>query len=254
MQNNNRKRIIFFTALVLIFTSVLSAGNGIDRKEGTHLTDKYREYSNGEIQLMPESTLSETVRQNIVNHGTQFLIEIVYVLPVLPIEMTSLQTLAALLLDIRSLEGIEYWSGGRGRMYPYIKKSYRVEENRSRTPLPSPGLDNGERTVEFIQFQKDTSFGANWYQVNLEIGSDSILLKTLNLTDLKAFTKKTADSEGVLLQIMIVPGDDETLMYCAVSLKEFPPIGWSQGGIAGSFNHRVSALEAWFADRVFGKE
>ncbi|GEM_PF-4730995 len=247
-------KIINFTVLFIIFSTLIFADNGIERKEGTHLTDKHRTYSEGDIQLLPEFSLTETVRNNIINHDTDFLVEFVFKLPVLPPEMISLQTLSSLLLDIETLEGIEYWSGARGRMHPYIKKSYRVEEKGNRIALPSLTLSESTSSAEFIQFQRDTSFGSNWYQVNLEITSDSILFKTINLTDLKAFTKKTADKEGILLQMVIIPGEDETTMYCAVALKEFPSIGWTQGGIAGSFNHRISALEAWFADRAFGKE
>lgn len=247
----NKLKQFFLMVMVLIIPLTIFADTGIERKQGTHFTNKIRDYSEGEIQLIPEFSLTETIRNNIINHGTQFLVEFVFELPVLPPDAASLQSLAELLIDIGSLEGIKYWSGGRGRMYPYIKKSYRVEESGSRSSLPLPTITEDTNSVEFIQFQRDTSFGTNWYKVNLEIGSDAVLMNTLNLTELKAFTKKTSDAEGVLLQMAIIPYDDKTIMYCAVALREFPPIGWSQGGVAGSFNHRVSALEAWFADRVF---
>ena len=250
-----KKAFIAFLILAFFVGSIGFADeNGRERKEGTHFTDKAREYSEGEITLLPDFSFSNAIRENITAHGTAFLVEFLFTLPALPDEYASLDAVADLLLDIETLEGIEYWSGGRDRMYPYIRKSCRVESIGSKDPLPVPEPMTPGGPVDFIQYQKDSSFGSNWYDVSVESGEDAILMKTVNLTELKAFTKKTADAGGVLLQMAVIPREEDALMYCAVAMKEFPPIGWSQGGVAGSFNNRISALEAWFADRVYGLE
>lgn len=252
MHNKSIIFVVFLAALITI--SVSAADSDRERKEGTHFTNKVREYSEGDIVLLPEFSLSEKIRLNIESHETTFLVEFLFTLPSLPDEYNTLDSIAALLLDVDSLEGIEYWSGGRGRMHPYIKKSYRVEALGSKTALPPANPAAMGRTVDFIQYQKDTSFGSNWYSASVMRSEDAILMTTVNLTELKSFTKKTSDAGGVLMQIAVIPGSSDVQMYIAMALKEFPPIGWSQGGVAGSFNHRISALEAWFADKVYGVE
>ena len=249
------RRIAALAALLIFAVPfVLLGEDDTERKEGTHYIDKIREHGEGDIVLLPDFSFSDDIRLSIESHKTTYLVEWLYTLPALPPGFATLDTLAALMLDVDSLEGIEYWSGGRGRMYPYIKKSYRVESPDSRNSLPPLNPAPAGTAAEFIQYQKDTSFGANWYEVSVEVGTDAVLMTTVNLTELKAFTKKTADAGGVLLQMSLIPREEDALLYCAVAMKEFPPLGWSPRGIAGSFDNRISALEAWFADRIYGME
>ena len=139
-------------------------------------------------------------------------------------------------------------------MAPYIKKSYRVDENGSRSAMPSLKWPSGKDTIRFTQFQRDTSFGTNWYDITVHLGTDSVLMETLNLTDLQAFTKKTQNAGGVLMQLAVIPETDRTIMYSAVAFKEFPPIGWGRSAVSGSFNHRISAIQSWFANTIYGPE
>lgn len=248
------KRLLFIAISFAVILSSLHSQEMSPRKEGTHFLEKDRVYSEDEFQLIPEFGFSDRIRSDILEHGTVFLVEFLYRLPELPPEIQTTREIANLILDVETLEGIEYWSGWRKRMHPYIRKSYRVENLGSKKPLPPLVLTGEDESASFIQYQKDTTFGNGWYRIDVEQSDDSVLMTTLNLTELKALTKKTAEAGGVLVQMAVIPHNDHVVLYCVVGLSKFPDVGWSQGGIAGSFNHRISALEAWFADRVYGRE
>ena len=187
----NKIFLIITVAITFLFPIFLFAEDeGKERKEGSHFTEKVRDYSEGDITLLPGFSFSDKIRRNIESHETTFLVEFLFTLPVLPAEYETLDSIAEILLDIESLDGIEYWSGGRGKMYPYIKKSCRVEALGSKEalpPLPPPAMGT---VANFVQYQKDTSFGANWYMVGVEKSEDAILMTTVNLTELKSLYKK----------------------------------------------------------------
>ncbi|MDF1569632.1 MAG: hypothetical protein P1P77_16560 [Spirochaetaceae bacterium] len=249
-----RKLFLVLYVLTAVSLAPIWAQNQFERKEGTHILAKERVYSDGEILSLPDFSFSSHIRDNIVGHDTEFLTEITWDMPPLPASYTDPKSLIDLFINVESLEGIEYWSGGRDRMHPYIKKSYRVESNGSRSALPPIKWPQDAQSVRFIHYQKDTSFGSNWYDMTLRAAPDAILMETVNLSDLTAYFQKTQDAGGVLMQMAVIPKTDRTIMYCAVAFKEFPPIGWGQSAVSGSFNHRISAIQAWFADTIFGPE
>ena len=245
----------FFILLCLVIPVLwASAQETYEIKEGAHLTAKERVYSDGEIQLLPNFEFSDQIREKILAHDTGYLTEILWEMPPLPADISNPDRLMELLINVESLEGLEYWSGGRDRMAPYIKKSRRVESSGSKNALPPLEWSGDSDSISFVQMQKDTAFGTNWYDVSLYRGDNTVLMETLNLTDLRAYTRKTQDAGGVLLQMAVIPEEDRTLMYTAVAFKVFPPIGWGRSAVSGSFNHRVSAIQAWFATAVFGPE
>ncbi len=243
--------------LIFLFPSLfaLYAGEGLPSEAlGLNFTARQLNYveEGADITLLPAFSGYKDYVKGLNTFAPSSVVELLYTMP-LPetggkeIRLYLLQALAR----ISSLEGLEYWSGSRGRMYTYLEEAYPVSAKRSRKQLDDPSFSRlPDKEQNLYVFQKDTTFGKAWYEVHYTVLEDGILLSMVN-TSVIRYKMFPVMREGRLrIDLLALPGKDELVFYGSAAFK----LGYTFGikmDLSGSFDHRMSALQSWFARQIY---
>ncbi len=160
-----------------------------------------------------------------------------------------LDELSALLCSVEKLTGLEYWSASRKKMRLLYETVYKIESETSRKPVDSPtpvhaaALDPGQ-SLDFLAFQKDTSFGANVFGYTLGRGGDSLLLKSQNLTVMRYLLLPFVSPGNMQSWLWVIPCREGLLLYFMMNIES---INFAVERVFESTSNRALALLGWLA-------
>ena len=175
----------------------------------------------------------------------------VEVLNLIPGEYEGFDMVAAanLLLELSTLEGLEYYSASRERMRTLFLQSYAIESAENETRIADPSVDAAPAEGTAVMFQEDMTFGKNKLKISYEVTESTIHMITENLTTFSWGPIPLIRPGDLRLHALIYKADDFTLYYGCFGAKA-PRIGILENRIYNSFYNRLISLYTWFQAKL----
>ncbi len=253
----NKNRIsIFFLKVFLLFLcpfSLFAKKPKPPEWDGANYLERELNYvERPELSLLPDFELSRQIRENLVDFDPSGTVEILYRMPKLEThEDNQMLYILNRMSRISTMEGIEYYSGSRKMMYPYLEEAFVAEMRKSETAVDDPHFDTLPREPRKITvYQNDTTFGKAWYDVYLETTGSAIRLSMTNTTTMRYKMFPVMRAERLHIEMIIIPREDDLLFYGLASFKLGNTFG-IELKLDESFDHRMSALQVWFNNQVY---
>ncbi len=205
--------------------------------------------------LLPLFEGAEEIRAGLRSQKPSGIVELLYTMPLPPIDQEYRQlSILQALSQISTLQGIEYFSGSRQAMYLYLEEAYVVEDTKKKQkkPIADPVFDSlPSGAVSLAVYQRDTTFGDIWYNTTFQVTKDAVLLSMVNKSTIWIKKIYPAMSEGrLIINVVVIPQKEELVFYALASYR----LGFTFGidlSLGESFDHRVSALQGWFARQIY---
>ena len=152
--------------------------------------------------------------------------------------------------NLHALEGLQYYSRSWDRLHPLIEEAGLVDEVGSTELLADPVFNNLPRKSRYLYYQKDTRFGAVWYDLIYDSGEDYVSLTLENRTTMKYMLFPVFEPQSLVIRLYLIPRENEMLLY-GTSYGTYPRILSFAVDFEDSFERRLSALQKWVADQLF---
>lgn len=163
-------------------------------------------------------------------------------------------TLYNLLQQFRSMEGIQYYSAGQGRMRLFCNASHLVKGPADRTALADPHYPAIEPAHEFYVEQDDSTFGRTLYAVTVKgLGGGAVELAMTNVEQVRYGLLPVLGPGALKLALVVQPSTDAGWLYFYgnVGVRTGRMFGM-ENRVRASFSNRLSALCTWFAKQAAG--
>ncbi len=175
----------------------------------------------------------------------------VEVLNLIPGEYNDLDmiTAANLLLEVSTLESLEYYSASRERMRTLFVQSYVIDDAVHENRVDDPTLDAIPASGELTMFQEDLTFGKNKLKINYVVTPATIHMVTENITTFSWGPIPLIRPGNLRLHVVIYKGENFLLYYGNFGAKALR-IGILEKRIYNSFHNRLVALYGWFERKL----
>ena len=150
---------------------------------------------------------------------------------------------------VSTLQGIEYFSGGRGRYRTLYQRSHAIVGPADRTPQPDPVASSVPRHSSLFLEQEDSTFGSTVYQAEYRFDGVSITMQIRNLTTMWWSVLPLVAGGDFRSVIAIVPTDRGLLFYAAAAIHSVDLDFIRERGQT-SLGNRLDALERWLRRRL----
>jgi hypothetical protein len=202
--------------------------------------------------LLPAHAAAEAYRAALAAEKPSVLVEAVFVLPRHTPEdaaarAAELASVYGLMRSLGSLQGIEYWSASRNTWRTFYAESYCVDSPETKRrladpPAPEPKAVPASESV--FAFQRDLSFGANYYRYDFRSYSDALSVESTNLTRMSYDLIPVMAAGALKTRLLVIQASDAIIFYAA-SGADAPGIFRSK--LEASFGNRAEALFRWFS-------
>ena len=150
-----------------------------------------------------------------------------------------------ILRSTSTLKGIEYYSASRKRMRTYFHDAYTIASPEDRTKIADQLVTSIPQNDTGYAWLSDSSLGQYAAAVEYHYHYDYFAMSISNVTTVWQFIIPLAQPGGLNMLVLIVPCDEEFLLYGLVFVDTPDAFGLAQAKIA-SFYNRLKALFAWF--------
>jgi hypothetical protein len=200
---------------------------------------------------IPEHPLGEKIRRQYDEMNPGLAVEIVSVIPLNHYSPGDLVLLVTnKFLGVSGQEGISYYSSTRKKNMTLIEKSFAVDKVGSRRKRNDPRFDRIPAELDAIVYQKDSSFGGNYFLYHSEIEEDASFLTMTNKTKMSVMGFFTvAEPDENIMSYIIIPCEDGIYIYTAVFVNDPPEqekIFGISVNIEGFFLKRIRKIVEWF--------
>lgn len=259
------KIIVAVTVLLLLFYPLLGDNEGgfdahdakrlfpaldaaqIDELVKNHELSHLISMEDGPV-LAPGTSFFAKVRDDLASFDYTFGVEVVNIIPRAYGEYAT-GDLANMLLELSTLEGLEYFSASRGKMQTLFIQSYVIDSPESRVRVDDPAIDGVPEKGSLTVFQEDNTFGKNINTVEYEITPSMIHLITKNVSTF-TWTILPIIRPGRLHMHAAVLRDEDFLIYYGNFGARSLRISLFEKRIHDSFYNRIVALYRWFEDKL----
>ncbi len=243
-----------FLCLLLIFVSSLPlAAEKPEEWDGINYLERTLSYTeSSDLSLIPDFERTREIRDYVKEFDPSGSVELLYRMP---LPSYSGEDLMLYILNrisrISTMEGLEYFSGSRQRMYPYLEKAFVVEKKGREEAVEDPQFSRLPGKPEsFTVYQRDTTFGDTWYDVTMEYTGSAIRLSMVNVTTMRYKLFPVLRKERLHIEMIIIPREEDLIFYGLASFKLGNTFG-IEIDLDESFDHRMSALQVWFNNQVY---
>ena len=250
------KKALSFCLVSFLGISLLYAEKPPEAEGWNYISKEKRTVSGPYPELIPEFHGKNGLLDEIKKDSPKTLVEVKYVMP-LPGTHKEEQTLLLFLFNslnrISHMEGIQYYSSRKKGMVKYLSKSCVVDKTGSKVPVADKSFSTLPKTLRYTVYQKDTSFGSNWYTVVLNVFENSIHFSMTNTSRMKYMFIPIMGEGEVTIDFVVVLQDNSVILYALTRLdqeKRVKVFGQSIY-LPGFFDHRISAMQSWFAKEVY---
>lgn len=245
---------IYFTITILLLAVLPLFAEKPPEGEGWSFYSKEKSSVDGAgITLLPDFDQKEDVLIDLLANDPAMSIELLYSMP---LPETGGKEIIPFLFDrlqsISTMEGLEYYSANRDAMTVYLEKCYLVERPGRKGAVDDPEFSHVPDLWEAIVYQRDNTFGNNWYSLEMTNTEESIRMKLTNAQDMRYFIFSILNPGGVVIELILIPRED-SLQFYAVSQLEIKSreVFGKKIHLPGVFDHRVSAYQSWIAKRIY---
>jgi hypothetical protein len=240
--------------LIMLLLPFLSFAEKPPEGEGWEYYSKTKNSVQGtEIKLLPSFDQAAAVLQDLYDQDPAMSIELHFTMPLPETGGEDIMDfLFSKLQAISTMEGIEYYSANNDAMTLYLERCFLVEQKGRQKQVPDPVFVTPPAFWQATVFQEDTTFGKNWYDLQMTVSRDAIRMRLKNVTTMRYFFFPIMGEGGVVIELIIIPGE-ETLQFYALSQLETSvrQVLGKKIYLPGVFDHRVSAYQSWLAKRIY---
>lgn len=205
-----------------------------------------------QLSLLPDINISREIRADINALDPKIGVEILYIMD-LPGHIKTMSSLEKdlhlynTMRKISRMQGIEYYSRSREKMRLLFEKSYLVEKLKSKTALPDSLVENIPEQDRLVCFQKDLSFGTNFYQLDYSYSPGTITLRYMNLDSMYYSIIKAVSPGNLNIYLVVLYTEEKLIIYGLSAADVFSLFGFKKKA-EGSFYERLKAIRNWFID------
>ncbi|MBN1648316.1 MAG: hypothetical protein JW874_09800 [Spirochaetales bacterium] len=204
-----------------------------------------------DLQLLPALAFSEDIKTDMIGLQPKIGGEILYrqELPASLAESSTAERDLHIYNTMRMIslmQGIEYYSRSREKMRLLFEESYFVDKFKSKTPLPDMPVKSIPAHQSLVCFQKDLSFGTNYYRLDYSFASSVSRLYYSNL-DTMFYKKliKAVAPEKMIIELMVFIEQDMLYVYGIFGASVPGLLGMDEKA-KGSFYERLKAIRNWY--------
>jgi hypothetical protein len=158
-------------------------------------------------------------------------------------------TAANYLLQISTLEGLEYYSASRDKMRTLFVQSFAIEDPDTVKPIEDPRITQVPARGSVYMYQQDKTFGKNRLSLSYEVMPSSIHMVTENITRFTWGIIPLIKPGNLRMHILILISDEFILYYGSFGAKAIR-IRLLEDRIFNSFYNRLVALYDWFENKL----
>ncbi len=256
-----RLRLIPLLATVALAAAATAAAEPASRYVGTAAAQRLADGGglrasssgkNASLALAPDHPAAAGFRSAIAAERPDIVVEALFLWRRPYAADPAAEALAAYnaLRSVGSLQGIEYYSASRKKVWLLYEYSSIVAGQADDTPVRDARLAALPPVPETLYArQKDTTFGDNTYRVSLASGDGYVTQASTNLTRMSLGFVPVAAPGDVNVRLLVVSTDDGLLFYAASSARAAVVPG-VRGTLETSFGNRAEAVYRWFSGRL----
>jgi hypothetical protein len=196
------------------------------------------------LSLFPKTSFSNQIYALIKKNKAKTFVEALYYVP----SLTGASQLAFTnaLLNVKSLDGLQYFSHSENRIKTLIYSVNVIPEVGSRDFIPSFRVNSVPLQLNFFFNQNDETFGSADYEALFKSDSTSgeLALVISNSSVLRQSVLTVANKGGMHTYILAIPMNQGMLLYSLITNdKATPSIIRDRMNI--SLLNRLDALKGW---------
>ncbi len=157
----------------------------------------------------------------------------------------SVTEIYSILLSVRTMKGIEYYSASRKRMRTLFTESYVIKSKDDPVPIPDPSVKNPDKDITIYVNQTDKTFGKNIYRTDYRSDGKVIWVRMTNETSMRYKFIKMVDPGNISINLFVTKTDGGILFYGITGVKTFSFFGLEKAK-KESFYNRIKAMYGWF--------
>ena len=213
--------------------------------EAGALTERF--FTSGSPLLAPSNAAGDRIREAIGEQRPRFGFEVLGLFET--VESTGLEIYNAL-LAVSSLEGITYHSASRDTDRTFYHESYAVDSRRARIDDPVAVAVPDSREVAV--FQRDATFGGNYYVYRYSFTGNTITLSATNTSTMTYGILPLIRSGNFTTHVVVLIEPDAVVFYGVGAVRTLPVFGM-EDRVSASFASRIRAIYSWFSDSVLNR-
>lgn len=198
------------------------------------------------LACAPALSIVSTSKELIPFSDATYLSETLYLYPKKNATApgADIDRVSSILRSISRLQGLEYYSNSRKKMWPLYESSYAVDNPATRKRIDDPTSGNGDGKTVFA-VQKDTTFGEYLYRYDYRQTPDSVAFFSRNLEPMRYGIIKIVDTERFHASLVVRDFGDCLLVYGVTyaNIAYVPAVG---NRLNASFTARAEAMYKWF--------
>lgn len=198
--------------------------------------------------LLPEIAEKIRIKKDIENSDFNTGIETIF----LHYEkefIKSMEEYFSILTDIKTLEGIEYYSQSREKYRVLFEEAYPVSGKKRKNKIAVPDYKSEIKNYSFNSFIKDSTFGKNYYTLDYTVSDNYLVMKMTNIDSMKLGFIPVIGKEDLTFYLIIIADENELAIYCS-GICDSISTGFLKKKIETSIHNRVIALYDWFTDNI----
>ncbi len=233
--------LLLLSTIITLFSIDYEVRSEVDYKEG--------------LDLLPHGiSFVEDFLANVNEYNPEVCVEMLYKtkLPRVP----DNEIMSYLINNLKAFSdqvGLQYYSTRRKAMALLIEESYYVTDDL-KEKLPDPVINNLNKPLTEYYYQKDTTFGGNFYKLTTNITANAIWLQTENIEKLKVFKIiKALDKGGQRTNFIVYRNQESVYIYALAQIKVAPKIKkvlTYKIDIPNSFKNRMDSIIQWYIKRL----
>ncbi len=153
------------------------------------------------------------------------------------------------LTDVRTLEGIEYYSHSREKYRTLFAEAYPVKGTDRNDTAEKPVFNENIRNYSFNCYTRDLSFGRNYYRLDYTVSDNYLVMEMTNIDDMRYKIIPAIGKGDLTFYLVIMADGDDLAIYCS-GICSHANAGFLEKKIRNSIHSRVEALYDWFIDNI----
>lgn len=246
------KRFFGVAVAALVLVSAVSAYSAQDivgsahfetlKKEGKIQDNKFKG-ANTAYTLMPSTELS----RKIVSSGKNDIAEPSLVgenLYLIPRDKISINRASEILRSISKMQGMKYYSHGKGKWMELYRDAYCISGPESTTKVADRTSGSANGQVQYCLLN-DNSLGKTNYKVVYSQTENEIAMSLVNTTPVSFGPIKAVKPDNLQINLVLTLCDDYAVVYMTVKSK-FLSVGVLETRMQNSLTARLTAIYDWF--------
>lgn len=200
------------------------------------------------LTLVPDKRFSSLIQEDLESREYTIGVEVLNIIPGEHDDF-DMVTAANNLLELSTLEGLEYYSASREQMRTLFVQSYAIDTAESANRIVDPSIDELPAEGNVVMFQEDMTFGKNVLEIQYTVTQATIHMVTKNITTFSWGPIPLIRPDRLRLNVVVYKTENFILYYGNFGAKAIK-LRILNKRIYNSFYNRLMALYGWFEQKL----